>query len=73
MESIKYIQETGWWKESQAKIGRELAERVQQGWDRAILSFFGHEPKETPFIEGGGTPRKATPLTVASTYESVKY
>lgn len=60
MESIKYIQDTDWWKESQAKIGRELAERVQQGRDRAILSFFGLEPKETPFIEGGvpqGRPR----------------
>lgn len=73
MESIKYIQDTDWWKQSQAKAGRELAERVRQSRDRAILSFFGHESKETPFIEGGGTPRKGWALTVANTYSSVKF
>ena len=29
--------------------------------------------KETPFIEGGGTPRKAPPLTSASTLLSVDF
>ncbi len=55
----------------QIKEGNIKAEPWQEAFADFVYSCM--MPKETPLFEGGGTPRKALPLTSVSTLLSVNF